>query len=1685
MTQKKVKKIILTTVLIGIMLFGIFQNMAYAFTSANIQIRDSEKRIVKDKTTGEYIEKQAYIMQRQGYNSKILWQLYEASVTGNPSNEIIEVLNTNYYCLNGEYKAGNEYTKGYNMVSEKGEIASLSGEYDEIYKNVVDQKIYTQLMWILDNMFIDGGPLTIEELLENAGIVKENDIWISDWAYGSEGYSEILSQEEVESVQEAALWYFTNYWLNKDDEANTSKNAFNLYLEQITNKTSSGAYWFKYKEGDLSKEKQEQAAILYDYFVDGAKNALAAGYNTEEEASLNLEYAGTSENHIQIDGSFYVIGPMTINTTGNVTGLGLTVKTGTNETPVDASNYEIRNSQGNVISVNDIVSVENFYVAVKKENFDRNVKITVDATGVSTVKTLWQAQGTYKNDPTDPNEEPKPFQPLVKVEKSEKSLGKTLEAAFIPNFDLALRKEIIAINGKNTANDIKNENKDDATRTINKDLSTIPNTATYKHRKDPVVVKTGDLVTYRIHIYNEGEVDGYASKIVDTLPLGLIKSSTMNSTVTSHKGNTYSANYHPGIGKPDEIELTLTSENPVVLNAFENNTLDEDYIDIICEVHQNPETDGTKHYLTNIAYIEEAYQKVGEIKTKVITRDRNDTESEAGNTDVTNNGNGLNVTDRTKIYKGNNPTLDLYNNTNNGRDYFAGQEDDDDFETVVVLPKEFDLKLIKFISAINGEASNRIVKVDTSNLKPNGSKKTTANYNVSKEPIMVETGDIVTYTLIIYNEGEISGYAEEITENIPEGLEFIVTPETDAEREVVAFNNLYGWNVAGRDEKGHTTVKTDCLSKNKSTSNLIDAYDGGEEPAHKEVFISLKVTGTDPNVIIRNEACISNDADKDGNAVTDRDSTPELWKKEDSNDKYDDNPNYPKYREDDEDYDNIKLARFDLALRKFISKVSLNGNFSNANTTTEYERAPKVDASKLGTIGANGKMITTAEYKHSKEPIVLNVGDYVLYTIRVYNEGDIDGYAKEITDYLPEYLDFIGSTTDEYVKNVNSNWNYDETTRKVTTKPEATIANTKLVAYKGNGTLSFADVQIICRINNKATMANKITNIAEISKYADENGPREKDIDSTSDNLIYPENPSSYKDEEIERKDEYIPGQEDDDDFEKVIVRMPGKYDVILIKEDENGEDLNSKATFEVNGKTKEVVGRLVIADDVIINAQNVDSPDTYVIKETIPPDEYCKFDGTITITANKQIDGMTYSLKDLVYVVTDKDGKKMDTTDAKVYLKNGNIYVEVINYEQKDFDLALRKFITDIQENAVTTRTPEVKYEDGKIAYKHPKDVVKVHVDDVIIYTLRVFNEGELAGFAEEITDDIPEYLEFLPENDTNKEYRWIMYDENGKITENVANAVKIKTDYTSKENGEKLMKEKNLDKNPNLLKEFDPNSEVSETNPAYVDVKVAFKVKDPNSNTYVITNHAQISEDADKDGNPVDDIDSIPDKWNDGEDDQDYENVGVEYFDLSLLKYVTKVVVTDNGKTTTTNTGNTGSPNDIIPKVEMHKKRVKTTVVKFEYTIKITNEGDIAGYAKEITDYVPKGLKFYAEDNTGWKDEGGNVISTKLLENTLLKPGESATVKVILRWINGEDNLQIKINKAEISEDFNDKKVPDRDSTPDNNVPGEDDIDDAPVLLGIRTGITENIIVYVCGGLAVLTVLGLGIMLIKKFVL
>ena len=755
-----------------------------------------------------------------------------------------------------------------------------------------------------------------------------------------------------------------------------------------------------------------------------------------------------------------------------------------------------------------------------------------------------------------------------------------------------------------------------------------------------------------------------------------------------------------------------------------------------------------------------------------------------------------------------------------------------------------------------------------------------------------------------------------------------------------------------------------------------------------------------------------------------------------------------------------KAKYFDLALRKYITKI----NDKNVTDT----RIPNIDKTSL----ENG---TTATYKHRKDPLVVKTGDKVIYNMTIYNEGNKDGRATKVVDQLPTGLKFN--------KIISGNFELEAYSEADNTLKLARGQNTdNLKAYDGK-TLDSETIEIECTVTAVSSNEEQIlTNVAWIlEEYDAESKITITDQENADRDSVPARHPDANKDnmenyigannkEELNDKDYYYKGQEDDDDFEKLVLKPAnGSYNVELIKVDEETEKPLKGAKFKVtfeDGKSQELItdenGKLNIEDIAITK----EGKEIITIEEIEAPEHYNKLFDTLKIEITKVLEGQKYKISDIKILTQDIE----EFVDIK--LEDGTIKVTVKN-KKKIFDLALRKFITAVNDNEVTNRIPELSMgEDGNIKYDHTKDPVEVENGNIVTYTLRIFNEGEIAGYANKVKDDVPEGLEFLPENEINKEYRWVQSEDKNSI----------ETDY--------LSKEQEKTEGANLIRAFDKEAGITDKNPDYRDLKIAFKVTEPNTSDRIIVNTAEITDDRDDNNDPVEDKDSTPDnnnEWN-KEDDLDKEFIKVKYFDLSLKKWVSKAIVTnEDGSQTVIETGHTGDENPEPPaKVDLGRQDINKVTVKFEFKIKITNEGEIAGYAKEVTDYIPEGLKFIQEDNPLWYPRealnGKERVGTKQLENTLLQPGENATISILLTWINDPNNMGLKTNIAEISQDYNESHTPDIDSTPDNFENGEDDIDDAPVMLTIRLGDAQ---IYIGLGLIVIAMLTSGIWAIKKYVL
>ena len=1345
-----------------------------------------------------------------------------------------------------------KYTQKFNLK----DLASIPSTYSKILPTGSN---YNSLMWLLDNIYImpaigTDNTTAREEFLKSK---IPNELY------------DLITDDDIDAVQQLAIWYFTNPSGDKY-HYETSNFKINSIANVDSNYASMGDIF-----GDDGWDRENAIEALFQYYITNAK--ANSNYKSTNNTTSPIEIVKSNATMTKV-GNNYVAGPYKINQLLNVDYTLNATFTDINGTTITPS-IGIKDVSGNVTAttktLKELVGQE-FYLIMPTSSNISGIKMTVNTSYTSKTVDYWSVADA-----------PTTEQPVVIVNETPLNFSDATSIVVPKPFDLSLRKFITNINGTEITNRIPQVD-------VSKLASGEATTATYNHPKTPLKVAIGDVVTYTIRVYNEGDIDGYVEEITDHLPdqLEFIVDDQVNieygwKIASSTDLKTIKTEY---LSKANE-----TTDGANKISAFNGTTLAYKDVKIKCRVVA---TEPMADKITNIADI-----------TKFTDGDGNTV------TDRDSQENNVNL-----------PTgkdLENYRDSeiNRGEEYIPGQQDDDDFEKLTL--KEFDLSLRKFITGVNGTAiTNREPQVNVTPLKNGG---TTAIYNHPKTPVSVAIGDLVEYTIRVYNEAEIDGYVEEITDHLPDQLEFVVGNE---------INTKYGWVVDSTNSK---IIRTNYLSKAKEASegaNKIKAFDG-EKLDYKDVKVVCKVVSTDPMPTkITNIADITKFTDGNGNTVTDRDSQENNVNIPSDLPGYKDDEigkDYVPGQQDDDDFEKLKIKEFDLALRKFITKV---------NNTEIKSRIPQVDTTPL----KNGTG-TTAIYNHSKEPVKVSLGAVVEYTIRVYNEGQVDGYVEEIKDHLPDQLEFIKDNE----TNKKYGWTVDSTDSKVIKTSYLSKANEKVAgenkipAFDGT-TLSYKEVKVACKVVSTDPMPSKITNLADISDFTDGEGNKVTDRDSKEDNVKIPEDRPGYKDDES--KKDYVPGQEDDDDFEKVT----------LVK-----------------------------------------------------------------------------------------------------------------------FDLSLRKFITAVNNTEITSRIPQVDVtpiKDGSSTtakYDHPKDPVLVSNGNIVTYTIRVFNEGEMDGYASEIKDDMPQGLKFLTDNKTNIEYRWKMLDKDGKETENLDEAVSIVTDYLSKE------QEKTA--GANLLKAFDGEKL------DYRDVKVAFEVTEPNTSDRILINQAQISKDSDKDGNDVTDQDSVPDKWNEGEDDQDIEKVKVQYFDLSLRKWVTQAIVTENGEEKIIESGHKAEddPEDVV-KVDLKKSKINKVTIKFRYKIRVKNEGNIAGYAKELKDYIPNGLKFVPEDNPLWKQIDEKTITTDQTKDILLQPGDTTEVEVVLTWINDSENFGVMDNWAEISKDHNDFNSPDIDSTPDNNKKGEDDIDDAPVSVGVQTG---QIKTFTTIGLAVLVILSSGVVLIKKFVL
>ena len=191
---------------------------------------------------------------------------------------------------------------------------------------------------------------------------------------------------------------------------------------------------------------------------------------------------------------------------------------------------------------------------------------------------------------------------------------------------------------------------------------------------------------------------------------------------------------------------------------------------------------------------------------------------------------------------------------------------------------------------------------------------------------------------------------------------------------------------------------------------------------------------------------------------------------------------------------------------------------------------------------------------------------------------------------------------------------------------------------------------------------------------------------------------------------------------------------------------------------------------------------------------------------------------------------------------------------------------------------------------------------------------------------------------------------------------------------------------------------------------------------------------------------------------------------FDLSSEKYITNVTIKYNDTNETIK--KTNLDRDGITKLDVKANRLKYLELTLEYKIVVTNVGNKAGTLNSIVDRVPNGLYMNISENKGWSLY--NNVATYMMPNTILQPGESKEVTIVLHY-NGKTQTTGKIiNYASFEADG---------EIDGDHIENTNNLAKAVFVLSIKTG--QEIIIYPLLTFSALAVLGLGVVGIKKYVL
>ena len=755
-------------------------------------------------------------------------------------------------------------------------------------------------------------------------------------------------------------------------------------------------------------------------------------------------------------------------------------------------------------------------------------------------------------------------------------------------------------------------------------------------------------------------------------------------------------------------------------------------------------------------------------------------------------------------------------------------------------------------------------------------------------------------------------------------------------------------------------------------------------------------------------------------------------------------------------------------------------------TNSQTQTSGKVNSTTIGLETGRGP-VAEATLKASVGETILNdndevkQGEIIRYSVELKNTGSEDIVNGAIIAQIPEEVELLEKgeensyvTTDKKELTINIDLlKVGESTTKtyeVKVKKDAEIgstfkASTKLTYGEANTTTNEVtlkvargelSVKLVPQIEETSVVGEDFSVEAIIENLT---GQELRNVDiqwNISDNYRFVK--QGY---ELIDNDTVIDENEYEENFIKVsedkhmtIDSIPTNKTIYvyghLVANDINSTTINDKVTVDlVSGNQKYTSN---VMDTTIIGRANYD----------------------ISMSANNEA-GYVKAGEEINYTIQVKNNNKLD--GYGIYLEDEiptslDIKEVTIDGEQKEFDETSNLLGIDLDIAKDTIKTINLKtvvnYNEGATEDETVVNKAKLIIDE----------NNEITS--NEITHKIQQE-EFAP--DGTQIYKvsglaWVDQNSDGERqdSDNTLSGIKVKL-YNTKTN--------------QIAKDYNNEEIASTTNDSgeYTLSKIPegnyIVVFEYDTAQYIVAEYQKANVEESRNSNVISkamNIDgqektyAVTDNINIKDSNVSNINIGLiksQGFDLSLDKSVSKIIVQNASGTSTYEYNNAQ-----LAKVELDSKKIANSNVIVEYTIKVNNIGEVAGYAKNIVDYAPNDLKFSSELNKDWYQTGNNLYC-KALENEKINVGESKTVKLVLTKAMTENNTGRINNIAEIAESYNDAGTPDINSIPGNKQQGENDMSSADVIISVKTG---EVAMYMALVISMLAILGAGIYFIEK---